>query len=79
MSEARGEVHLVHGQSWLEQPWSEGINYTGQLTRLMHDVIARVPALNFIDLSRVLVFARPGRSSADGAVRELPQSRPANE
>jgi hypothetical protein len=54
-------------QSWLEQPWAEGINYTGELTRLMHDVVAKVPALSFIDLDRVLVFARPGRSSADGA------------
>ena len=44
-----------------------GINYTGQLTRLMHDVVARVPQLSFIDLERVLIFARPGRSSADGA------------
>lgn len=44
-----------------------GINYTGQLTSLMHDVIAKVPTLNFIDLDKVLVFARPGRSSADGA------------
>lgn len=43
------------------------INYTGQLNRLMHDMVARVPELSFIDLSRVLVFARPGRSSADGA------------
>jgi hypothetical protein len=34
---------------------------------LMHDITARVPTLGFIDLSRVLVFARPGRSSADGA------------
>ena len=44
-----------------------GINYTGHVTRLMQDVVARVPELSFIDLSRVLVFARPGRSSADGA------------
>ena len=43
------------------------VNYTGQLNRLMHDMVSRVPELNFIDLSRVLVFARPGRSSADGA------------
>lgn len=46
---------------------SRGINYTGHLTSLMRDVIARVPTLNFIDLDKVLVFARPGRSSADGA------------
>jgi hypothetical protein len=43
------------------------MNYTAHLTRLMHDVVARVPTFSFIDLSRVLVFARPGRTSADGA------------
>jgi hypothetical protein len=58
-----------------------GINYTGQLTSLMQDVIAKVPALNFIDLDQVLVFARPGRSSADGAYASchslgLPTSEP---
>jgi hypothetical protein len=46
---------------------SRGIDYTGHLTSLMRDVIARVPTLNFIDLEKILVFARPGRSSADGA------------
>jgi hypothetical protein len=58
---------VYQGQCWLEQPWQGGINYTGHLTRLMHDVVARVPSLSFIDLEKVLVFARPGRSSADGA------------
>jgi hypothetical protein len=58
---------VLNGHAGLEQPWEKGINYTGQLALLMQDVIARVPALGFIDLSRVLVFARPGRSSADGA------------
>ena len=53
--------------SWLEQSWSRGVNYTGEVTRLMQDIVARVPELSFIDLNRVLVFARPGRSSADGA------------
>jgi hypothetical protein len=33
----------------------------------MHDIIAKVPTLSFIDLDLVLVFARPGRCSADGA------------
>lgn len=42
------------------------IHYTGHLTRLMRDVVARVPALGHIDLGRVLVFARPGRIGADG-------------
>jgi hypothetical protein len=69
------------GQSWCEQPRSGGINYTGQVTLLMHDIVSRVPTLGFIDLSRVLVFARPGRSSADGAYASchslgLPVSEP---
>lgn len=68
-------------RSWLEQPWQGGVNYTGALTRLMEDVVLRVPALNFIDLSRVLVFARPGRTGADGAYASchslgLPTSEP---
>ena len=58
-----------------------GINYTDQLTLLMQDLVRHVPALNFIDLERVLVFARPGRSSADGAYASchslgLPTSEP---
>ncbi|MGH9173716.1 MAG: hypothetical protein ACRD1H_05145, partial [Vicinamibacterales bacterium] len=57
------------------------VNYTGHLNLLMHDIVARVPELSFIDLSRVLVFARPGRSSADGAYASchclgLPASEP---
>lgn len=43
------------------------INYTERLTLLMQDVVARVPALSFIDIADVLVFARAGRSSAEGA------------
>jgi hypothetical protein len=60
-------VQVTQETSWLEQPYRGGINYTGHITRLMQDIVARVPELSFIDLSRVLVFARPGRSSADGA------------
>ena len=52
----RGDVSQPHG-----------IDYTGQLTLLMRDIVGKVPTLSFIDLDRVLVFARPGRSSADGA------------
>lgn len=33
----------------------------------MQDLVVRIPELAFVDLDRVLVFARPGRSSADGA------------
>lgn len=53
--------------SWLERSWAGGINYTGEVTRLMQDLVVRIPELAFVDLDRVLVFARPGRSSADGA------------
>jgi hypothetical protein len=52
--------------SWLEHSWRGGINYTAQVTRLMQDVVTRVPELSFINLDRLLVFARPGRSCADG-------------
>ena len=62
-----GEVHVKERRDWLEQPWDGGVNYTAELTTLMQDIVAKVPALGFIDLERVLVFARPGRSDADGA------------
>ena len=57
------------------------INYTEHLMSLMHDIVARVPTLSFIDLDDVLVFARSGRSSADGAFATchcltLPSSEP---
>jgi hypothetical protein len=57
------------------------INYTERLTLLMHDVVARVPPLSFIDVRDVLVFARGGRSNAEGAFATchcltLPQSEP---
>jgi hypothetical protein len=57
------------------------INYTERLTLLMQDVVSRVPALSFIDVADVLVFARLGRSSADGAFAtchclSLPASEP---
>lgn len=57
------------------------IDYTGQITRLMRDVVARVPALSFIDLDDVLVFARFGRTGADGPFAtchslNLPPSEP---
>src|SRR3990170_8570862 len=57
------------------------INYTESLTLLMQDVVARVPALAFIDIADVLVFARFGRSNAEGAFAtchslSLPASEP---
>jgi hypothetical protein len=57
------------------------LNYTDQLTRLMSDVVTRVPALSFIDMADVLVFARLGRPWASGPLATchcltLPPSEP---
>jgi len=57
------------------------INYTERLTLLMNDIVARVPALSFIDPADVLVFARSGRTQAAGAFATchcltLPPSEP---
>jgi hypothetical protein len=57
------------------------LNYTDLLTRLMADVVSRVPALSFIDMADVLVFARFGRSWASGPLATchcltLPPSEP---
>jgi len=43
------------------------INYTERITLLIDDVVSRVPALHYVDPARLLVFARFGRSDADGA------------
>jgi hypothetical protein len=57
------------------------INYTERLSLLMEDIVARVPTLSFIDMQDVLVFARAGRSTAEGAFAtchclSLPASEP---
>jgi len=57
------------------------INYTEKITLLMQDVVARVPTFSFIDIADVLVFARAGRSNAEGAFAtchclSLPPSEP---
>jgi hypothetical protein len=57
------------------------INYTERLTLLMHDIVSRVPTLSFINVADLLVFARPGRSNAEGAFAtchclSLPPSEP---
>lgn len=57
------------------------INYTERIARLMQDVVLRTPRLSFIDLDEVLIFARFGRSEAEGAYATchcltLPQSEP---
>jgi len=57
------------------------INYTERISLLMEDIVGKVPMLSFIDMSRVLVFARAGRSDAEGAYAtchcvSLPPSEP---
>jgi hypothetical protein len=57
------------------------INYTERLTLLMQDIVSRVPTLSFIDVADLLVFARAGRSNAEGAFAtchclSLPPSEP---
>jgi hypothetical protein len=57
------------------------INYTERVSLLMQDVVRKTPLLSFIDLSEVLVFARFGRSDAEGAFATchcltLPESEP---
>jgi hypothetical protein len=57
------------------------INYTERIALLMSDVIARTPRLSFIDLREVIIFARFGRSEAEGAYATchcltLPESEP---
>ena len=62
-------------------PHATLINYTERITLLMQDVVTRVPALSFIDVADVLVFARSGRTNAEGAFATchcltLPPSEP---
>ena len=57
------------------------VNYTERLSLLMGDIVRRVPTLSFIDMRRVLVFARSGRTRAEGAYATchcicLPASEP---
>lgn len=43
------------------------IDYTGRISNLMRDIVARVPRLSYIDPDDLLVFARYGRRGASGA------------
>jgi hypothetical protein len=57
------------------------INYTERVALLMQDIVARTPALSFIDLREVLVFGRFGRPDAEGAFATchcltLPETEP---
>ena len=57
------------------------INYTDHITQLMEDIVRRVPEFAHVDMSRVLVFSRFGRSDAEGAYAtchavSIPSSEP---
>jgi hypothetical protein len=57
------------------------INYTQCISRLMRDIVTRVPRLSYVDMDSVLVFARHGRTGCAGAFAtchsmNLPTSEP---
>jgi hypothetical protein len=57
------------------------LNYTERIALLIDDIVSRERALRHVDTSRLLVFARFGRSGADGAYAtchclNLPVSEP---
>jgi hypothetical protein len=57
------------------------IHYTDRIWNLMSDIVGRVPTLKFLDMNRVLVFARSGRAQAEGPYAtchclNLPDSEP---
>ena len=77
----RVTCRTVDDRSSSQVSGSRMINYTESLTLLMQDIVARVPTLSFIDIADVLVFARFGRSNAEGAFAtchclSLPPSEP---
>ncbi len=43
------------------------LNYTDRITQLVRDIVARVPALSDLNPDELLIFARYGRSGAEGA------------
>lgn len=43
------------------------LNYTEALTSLARDITARVPALSYLDIDRMLIFGRVGRGDTEGA------------
>jgi hypothetical protein len=42
------------------------MNYTEHVRQLMSDIVLRVPRLSFLDMNRILVFARSGRADREG-------------
>ena len=74
-------VNRAHGKTTCLD-LSRMLNYTDRVRLLMEDIVRRVPALSFIDMREVLVFARLGRTAAHGAYATchsltVPDSEPA--
>jgi hypothetical protein len=66
---------------WFEREAPGRLNVTACLTRLIRDVVDRVPALSAVDPDRLLVFSRAGRAEALGPYATchsltLPDSEP---
>jgi hypothetical protein len=74
-------VNRAHGETTC-RALPRMLNYTDRVRQLMEDIVRRVPALSFIDMREVLVFARQGRTTAHGAYATchsltVPDSEPA--
>ena len=63
----RARPYINRGSRLTHTTETDLINYTERVSLLMEDVVSRVPMLSFIDMSKVLVFARGGRTHAEGA------------
>ena len=61
---AYGSVQV--GRVGAEKRESSMINYTEHVRQLMSDIVQRVPRLSFLDMNRILVFARSGRADREG-------------
>ena len=72
---------MAHSTGWFERQTPGRLNVTACLTRLIRDVVDRVPTLACVDPNRLLVFARAGRAEALGPYATchsltLPDSEP---
>lgn len=72
---------MVSSTRWFEREAPGRLNVTACLTRLVRDIVAKVPTLGAVDPDRLLVFARAGRAEALGPYATchsltLPDSEP---
>jgi hypothetical protein len=72
---------MAQSTRWFEREAPGRLNVTACLSRLVRDIVAKVPALGAVDPDRVLVFGRAGRADALGPYATchsltLPDSEP---